>query len=270
MNSECFRLRWLNDACYEIRLASGKGILIDPYIDESPYRVLSYEDVERADYVLISHTHFDHVLGLGKLQERFDSQVFAGRMAGIELAKQYDVPGYRMNLCAAGDRIVTEDFILDCYRGKHTKIGEIDRPSRWPENVSKEGLAPESAELNLLGSYEYMIYRLTLPNHMRILIWGGAATEDAIRQAARYEPDFTIAQLPREKPEQVARLYAAIGGQAIFPHHHDYFIARGEEGMRVIRETGEKLQALTDSTRLVCPEKGKWYQIRTSIELEKE
>lgn len=262
------RIRWFNDACYEIHLPGGKGILIDPFIDESPYRALSYQDVEKADYILISHTHFDHVLGTGIISEKFDSNIYVGEVSGLELAKCYDIPGYRLQLCAPGDTFENKDFRLKCYRGKHTKLGDFDRPSRWPENIIKEGLAPETTALNMLGSYEYMIYLLELPDHTRLLIWGGGATDEAIAQAQEFHPLITIAQLPRESTDQVAQLYAAIGGSVIFPHHHDYFINQGEAGMKVIRETAEKLSALSAHTSLICPEKGKWYSIQTSVKLE--
>lgn len=267
MEHEIVKLRWFNDACYELKLPNGKGILIDPYIDHSKYRVLSSKDVESADYILISHTHFDHVLDLAKISSKFDSRIFAGQIAGMELAKCYDIPGHQMYLCGPGDCFELDDFTLECFRGKHTKLGDIDYPSKWPGNVAGEGLDPITADLNMLGSYEYMIYRLTLPNHAKILVWGGGATPDAIRQAHGFRPDISIAQLPRESTDQIAALYAAIGGQIIFPHHHDFFTAQGEEGERVIQETIEKTAALSPCTKVLCPEKGRWYSIHTSVEL---
>ncbi len=266
--TNALRIRWFNDACYEIHLPNGKGLLVDPYIDESKFHTLSYDDVEKADYILISHTHFDHVLGIDRVSKRFDSTIFAGEVSGIELAVCYDIPGYRLSLCAPGDVIENEDFRLQCFRGKHTKLGDFDRPSRWPENVRKDGLTPGTERLNMLGSYEYMIYLLELPDHTRLLIWGGGATEEAIWQARDFHPTVTVAQLPRETTDQIARLYAAIGGQFIFPHHHDFFIDQGEIGMNVIRETMEKTRALAPQTQLICPEKGRWYAIQTSATLE--
>lgn len=269
MSANDVKIRWFNDACYELKLPSGRGILIDPYIDESPYKVLGSGDVEAADYVLISHTHFDHVLDLAKIADRFDAQIFAGQLSSVELARCYDIMGCRMNLCCPGDVFETEDFRLECFKGKHTKLGDFDRPSRWPENVAKDGLAPDTVQLNILGSYEYMIYLLTLlSSNQRILIWGGGATHEAIAQAARFQPNISIAQLPRESPDQIAALYAAIGGQVIFPHHHDSFMAKGEAGVQVIRDVVERTAALAPDLQVVCPEKGKWYTIHTSVTLD--
>lgn len=267
MQTKGIRIRWFNDACYEIGLPSGKGILVDPYITHSKYHLLSAEAVEAAEYILISHTHFDHVMDLETISARFDSQIFAGQVSGVELAARYDVPGYRMNLCVPGDRFETEDFTLKCFRGKHTKLGDFDRPSQWPNNVQKDGLDPETTLLNMLGSYEYMIYLLTLTDHTKLLIWGGGATQEAAAQAKSFHPQISIAQLPRETPEQIARLYAAIGGQFIFPHHHDGYLASGEDGARFIQETVEKTAQLSPQTAVVLPEKGKWYTISTGIML---
>jgi L-ascorbate metabolism protein UlaG (beta-lactamase superfamily) len=270
METKPLKIRWLNDACYQILLPNGKSLLIDPYIDESPYRVLSSEDIQSADYILVSHTHFDHVLDIAKISERFDSKIFVGQASGLELARCYDIPSYRMFWCSAGTRLEMPDFTLDCYSGKHTKLGDFDRPSRWPENIRKDGLDPNTVTLNMLGSYEYMIYRLTLPDHTRILVWGGGATEEAIAQAKEFQPDISIAQLPRETTDQVARLYAAIGGKIIFPHHHDFFMNKGEEGMRVIQETVDKTSQLAPFTLVVCPQKGKWYSIKTGVTPDEE
>lgn len=268
--SENLKVRWFNDACYELKLPNGKGILIDPYINGSRYRVKSVEDVEAADYILISHTHFDHVMDIGEVSQTFDSKIFAGNMSGMELAKYFDIPGYRMNLCSPGDVIFTEDFKLECFRAKHTKLGDFDRPSNWPENLKQENLKEEAAAMNLAGSYEYLNYLLTLPSGFRVLVWGGGATIDGISHAKEYRPDVSIAQLPRESTDDIADLYGAIGGRVIFPHHHDTFLEMGMEGMGRIEEVVEKTAERAPDTMVICPEKGKWYQIVTTVKLMEE
>lgn len=265
------KVRWFNDACYQIGLPSGKTILVDPYIDSSPLRQLDMTVLERVDYVLISHTHFDHVMDLGKIVERFGSQVYVGRMSALELAKQFDLPGYLVNPCQPGASLPFDEGVLHCYAGKHTPIGEIDRPSHWPGNLEKERLEPRFCQLNMLGSNEYINYVIELPQHFRILIWGGGATKEAVRQAADYRPNLSIAQMPRETPRQIAALYKAIGGQFIFPHHHDSFLAKGPEGEAVVEEVAECTARFAPETRLICPKKGVWYVFSAALScLEEE
>lgn len=266
--TQLIRIRWFNDACYQIELSNGVSVLVDPYIDSSPLKATDSSVLERVDYILVSHTHFDHVLDLKKIAERFQAQVFVGRESALELARQCDLAGWQVNPCTPGDTHYLDGFVLHSYTGKHTCLGEMDRPSNWPENLRREKLAEGTLKLNMLGSYEYTNYILELPQHMRILIWGGGATPHAIREAKEYLPNVSIAQLPREKPEQVAALYAAIGGQIIFPHHHDSFLAKGAEGQAVIDEVLKKSAELAPDTRVVCPEKGKWYSFQTVLSME--
>ncbi len=42
-----------------------------------------------ADYILISHTHFNHVLDLAKVSQRFDSQIFAGQVSSLSNVVAY-------------------------------------------------------------------------------------------------------------------------------------------------------------------------------------
>lgn len=266
MKVSCVRIRWFNDACYEIKLPDGKGILIDPHIRQSPYKSLDIGAVEAADYILISHTHFDHVTDVGFLSEQYDSRIFAPHLGGVELARCHNIPGYRMHLCSPGDSFELKDFRLECFRGKHTNLGADDCPENWPENMKREGQPPDTMTMNILGSYEYLIYLITLPSNFRILIWGGEAGCDAIKQARRFQPNISIAQLPREDVGQVARLYEAIGGQMIFLHHHDSFIAKGLDGQTIIDETIARTETLTPYTRIINPEKGRWYEVCLSAE----
>lgn len=268
---ESVRIRWFNDACYELKLPDGKGVLIDPFITDSKFRKRSVQEVEAADYILISHTHFDHVMDVGAVSRRFQSRVFAGRLSGMALARHFDLPGYQMYLCGAGDVFHMEEFTLECFRARHTKLGDFDRPSQWLETLKKEGMPEDTLEMNLAGSCEYLTYRLTLPNGCRILIWGGGAVYDAVRQAGEYRPNIAIAQLPRESTDEIAELYAAIGGQVIFPHHHDTFLEMGEEGKARIDEVVKKTKQRAPGTTVICPEKGRWYRISTRVmQLEDE
>ncbi len=259
------RIRWFNDACYEIVLPNEVTLLVDPYIDKSPLKKLGSDALERVDYVLISHAHFDHVLDLPTVLERFQPQIFVGHLSAVEVAVQFDIPGRLMNLCVPGETYQLNGATLTCLHGKHTALPDFDRPSHWEQNLFEDNLPQAHKKMNLLGSYEYTNFVLTLPNHIRFLIWGGGATPEGIRQVADVAPNISIMQLPREPVEQVAALYAAAGGQFIFPHHHDSFMAKGPEGLAVIEETVHRTHLLAPETQVILPEKGEWYEFSTCM-----
>lgn len=56
-------VRWLGHAFVEFTTADGKVILFDPWTKEdgNPGAQVTLEDIQRADLVLVSHDHFDHV-----------------------------------------------------------------------------------------------------------------------------------------------------------------------------------------------------------------
>jgi len=54
------RLEWLGHAAWRIEL-DGKVILIDPFLSQNPASPIKSEEVDKVDYVIVSHDHFDHV-----------------------------------------------------------------------------------------------------------------------------------------------------------------------------------------------------------------
>ena len=56
-------IRWLGHAFVEFTTSDDKVILFDPWTknDGNPACPLDTEEIERADLVLISHDHFDHL-----------------------------------------------------------------------------------------------------------------------------------------------------------------------------------------------------------------
>jgi len=56
-------IRWLGHAFVEFTTGDGKVILLDPWTkdDGSPACPIGIEGIERADLVLVSHDHFDHI-----------------------------------------------------------------------------------------------------------------------------------------------------------------------------------------------------------------
>ncbi|MCL6638967.1 MAG: metal-dependent hydrolase [Firmicutes bacterium] len=54
-------VKWLGHAACQITTAGGKVVLIDPWITGNPGCPVSRDDIRRADLILVTHDHFDHV-----------------------------------------------------------------------------------------------------------------------------------------------------------------------------------------------------------------
>jgi L-ascorbate metabolism protein UlaG (beta-lactamase superfamily) len=69
------KLTWLGHAAFRITTATGKVILIDPWIQSNPACPENLKKIERADTMLITHGHFDHIADAVDLARRLDPQV---------------------------------------------------------------------------------------------------------------------------------------------------------------------------------------------------
>jgi L-ascorbate metabolism protein UlaG (beta-lactamase superfamily) len=54
------RLTWHGHATFTLVTDGGERILFDPFLDENPKADITTSDIDRLDYVLCSHGHFDH------------------------------------------------------------------------------------------------------------------------------------------------------------------------------------------------------------------
>lgn len=69
------KLRWLGHGCWLIETA-GVTVILDPFLNDSPAAPLKAQDVV-ADYVLVSHGHFDHVADVASIANRCGATVVA-------------------------------------------------------------------------------------------------------------------------------------------------------------------------------------------------
>jgi L-ascorbate metabolism protein UlaG (beta-lactamase superfamily) len=80
------QITWLGHNCWSIETA-GQTVLLDPFLDQSPTAPVKAADV-RADFILVSHGHFDHVADAAPIAKRTGATVLAGFEVGRWLVKQ--------------------------------------------------------------------------------------------------------------------------------------------------------------------------------------
>jgi L-ascorbate metabolism protein UlaG (beta-lactamase superfamily) len=71
------RLTWHGHSCFTLETGDGTRIMIDPWLDENPTADLKAADVEKLDYILVSHGHFDHFADCIPLAKRTGATVIS-------------------------------------------------------------------------------------------------------------------------------------------------------------------------------------------------
>ncbi len=89
-------LRWLGHGCWLIN-TGGKTLILDPFLNDSPTAVVKADQV-KADYVLVSHGHFDHVADAASIAKRCGATVVSNFEICEWLGKQGVKSAEPMNL----------------------------------------------------------------------------------------------------------------------------------------------------------------------------
>ena len=79
-------ITWFGHNCWSIE-TGGKTILLDPFLDDSPTAPVKADDV-RANYILLSHGHDDHVGDTVAIAKRTGATVLTNFEVGKWLKKQ--------------------------------------------------------------------------------------------------------------------------------------------------------------------------------------
>jgi L-ascorbate metabolism protein UlaG (beta-lactamase superfamily) len=67
---------WLGHACFRLESTSGT-VYVDPFIEENPACPISLDDVEDADWVLVTHGHDDHYSDAVQLASEQDATLIS-------------------------------------------------------------------------------------------------------------------------------------------------------------------------------------------------
>jgi L-ascorbate metabolism protein UlaG (beta-lactamase superfamily) len=79
-------ITWFGHNCWSIA-AGGATILLDPFLDESPTAPVKAANI-KADFILVSHGHFDHIADAVPIAKRTGATVLANFEVGQWLGKQ--------------------------------------------------------------------------------------------------------------------------------------------------------------------------------------
>ncbi len=114
-----YDIRWLGTACFQIRMVNGKTIVIDPYLDDSANAPIASNEIEACDFIFLTHGHYDHVLDVGKLVERFGADIYCSREVAEALIQHQKIDPKHFFTVSPGDIVLKEGLTVEVVRGVH-------------------------------------------------------------------------------------------------------------------------------------------------------
>ncbi len=217
------RLRWLNTAGFEIEMSNGKHILLDPFLTGNVKGLecwpVSLDQIQRCDYLLLSHIHFDHAQDVAAIQKKFPgTYIFVPALSADPLCQTQDLNCARMFPVHNGDKIEFDDLTIQVFTGRHTESPRGYRPS-GKDFVDKRG---KQDKMMWFGNLELVNYLITTSDGTRILVWAGMTSSDQKHLFAGVKPNIALMHVsPKQDFGEFAALTAAMGTQIIIPHHYD-------------------------------------------------
>lgn len=213
------KLRWFNTAGFEMVIPGGAHILVDPWLDSSDLFPFPLEQVEQADYILLSHTHFDHAQDIESILKKFPkAKLFVGDLSIAALCTDQHVSLTNIYRVRNGDEYQFDDVNFKIYGGRHTENAKgAYMPKEWDNDLL--GL---NCRTGFYGSLELQQYLITANDGTSVLIWGGQTTADQKYRLQGLHPDLAILHLsPKQDPDVFGEMVKFIAPKVVIPHHYD-------------------------------------------------
>lgn len=77
MDIKCFKMGSFGANCYLVKVDNA-AIVIDPFDVDRRIEDFFNDNKEKPKYILLTHCHFDHILGADKLREKYNAQIVIG------------------------------------------------------------------------------------------------------------------------------------------------------------------------------------------------
>ena len=255
-----FRLKWLGCACFEMDFGDGT-VVTDPFITDNNKMDLTWESIEKCDYIAVSHTHYDHVTDIPALVEKYYPYFLCGEFSAWELMKWADLNPLLMYPMSSDQELDFDFFKVKALYGRHILRGEPRMTlSKFIERAKSLPLVEECGlmDMSTCGEFEYRNFLYTLPNGTKILVWGNRLDRPDQRNILRkLNVDVAIMQITTNAPADTAAICKEMGCKVVIPHHFDY----PGNAMKRVLATEEELKKLAPEIRFIIPEYGQWISL---------
>jgi L-ascorbate metabolism protein UlaG (beta-lactamase superfamily) len=173
-------LDWYGCATFRLQTA-GLAIFLDAYIDRAPVAAgtgLTADDIAACDWIVLGHSHFDHVWGAERIVANTDATVIASYET-VRILEAAGVPIDRMLCVAGGERIALgPDVFVSVYPSLHSCVWSQTQMTQSGEVcIGDLGVTYQERESRMRGLARYLATALD-PVAMEHLLAGAAGHSD--------------------------------------------------------------------------------------------
>jgi L-ascorbate metabolism protein UlaG (beta-lactamase superfamily) len=239
--------RWLGTAGLVLQVGNQR-LAVDPFFSRpSPLQLLQplksnpnlvKQYLPECDFVLVTHSHYDHLMDVPALIQQTDAKVNGSENTSL-LLNAVGVPPARVHQVEVGDRLSLGEFEVEVIQGQHSPI-----PLGWLFNGRLE------ANLNpprFAWDYKMDVclgYRITV-HGTRFLVC-----------AAEPQPADVLFLVAQEPLEYYTRLLSGVQPKRVVPIHWDDFTRPLNRPQRRFTRPGrisvDRLSALVHQIMPVC------------------
>ena len=266
------------------RIASGKTvILVDPYLTRAKYpspnddvakddprplvnvnsivepdQAVIDAHIDRADVILLTHTHPDHSLDMPYIARKTGALVI-GTESTANVARAYSVPENRIHVVKGGETLPFDGFSVRVIRSVHGIFRKPEPGAKppVPPLVPAGVRAPLRFGQHVEGGT--LAYLIEIGGH-RIILFGSMNYIES--ELVGLRPDIAlIGAMPERNniEDYTPRLMKVLGNPpVVLPTHWDRFNVgydvSQEPAVRRLQPFLEEIQAVSPNTRVIVPE----------------
>ena len=131
------RLDWYGCATFRLTLGD-QVIFLDAYIDRVPSATgtgQTADDIDRADWIVVGHSHFDHLWGAERIAKRTGATII-GSHETVRIMEQAGVPLAQLLPVAGGERVrLSPQVTVSVYPALHSCVWTDHGGMRQPDEV---------------------------------------------------------------------------------------------------------------------------------------
>ena len=118
------RLDWYGCATFRLTLRD-LVVMLDAYVERVPGAAgpgVGIEDIERAGWIVVGHSHFDHLFGAERIAARTGA-IIIGSYETVRVMEAAGVPSAQLMAVAGGERVrLSDDATVSVYPSLHSCV----------------------------------------------------------------------------------------------------------------------------------------------------